>query len=341
MMSSDSGPVTDGRELADLGVFRIPVPIPFRNAGGPANAYIIEEEDGILLFDAGMGNEPARSAFAEGMARAGHRFEEVNRIVLSHGHVDHFGGAAWIAGLAGRDIPVLIHEADAVKAVESGAHLPDILTRNSRYLSRLGVPRPVLDEMVAEIVRRPVFGRRLTRVEPLVPGTRFRCRRVTLEVHHMPGHTPGVCCLYDREHRVLFSADHLLEHVSPNPLIDLGSDGEPSSFRPLVSYCESLEKTRALSVDLVLPGHAEPFTAHRAVIDSLISFYDRRQAKLLAAFEHGPRTVYEAMRELFPSSASFELFLTLSETLGNLEALEDRGAVVREAGDDLIRFRAR
>ena len=42
--------------LARLGVFRIPVPVPFPEAGGPANVYVIEEEGGgVALFDAGFG----------------------------------------------------------------------------------------------------------------------------------------------------------------------------------------------------------------------------------------------------------------------------------------------
>jgi len=71
-----------------------------------------------------------------------------------------------------------------------------------------------------------------------------------------------------------------------------------------------------LAIDLVLPGHAEPFGAHLDVIESLHAFYRRRQAKLLDLLQRGPRTVYELMRELFPSSSAFELFLTMSETLG-------------------------
>jgi glyoxylase-like metal-dependent hydrolase (beta-lactamase superfamily II) len=155
----------------------------------------------------------------------------------------------------------------------------------------------------------------------------------------MPGHTPGLCCLYERNHRLLFSADHVLERVSPNPLIDLRPNGEPSSFKPLVSYFESLERVRSLAVDLVLPGHATPFNACIDVIDSLHDFYRRRQAKIIEILERGPRTAYEVMRELFLSSDGFELILMISEILGNIEVLEKRGEVVREEEDEFILFR--
>ena len=154
----------------------------------------------------------------------------------------------------------------------------------------------------------------------------------------MPGHTPGVCCLYDRGHRLLFSADHLLEHVSPNPLIELS---EPESFKPLITYFESLEKVRALPIDLVLPGHASPFAEPLAVMNSLSVFYRKRQSKILAVLEHGPLTVYEVMRELFPADSGFELVLMVSEALGNLELLEYRGEVERTTGGGFIRFHLR
>ena len=107
-------------ELGDLGIFRIPIPIPFPQAGGPVNAYIVEEERGLLLFDPGLGTVSSQAALAEGLALTGHRFDEVNRIVLSHGHMDHFGAAAWALEQIGRAVPISIHSADADKVLESG-----------------------------------------------------------------------------------------------------------------------------------------------------------------------------------------------------------------------------
>jgi len=327
--------VLQEQDLEELGIFRIPLPIPFRQAGGPVNVYVIEGEDGLLLFDTGLGTELSQRALAEGLARAGHRFDEISRIVISHGHVDHFGAAAWIQEQAGKPIPVMIHGADADKVLESGAYWPELLSRNRDYLASLGVPLPVLEEAAEMIQQNSGIGRRLARVTPLTPGERFRCRRVTLEVQHMPGHTPGVCCLYERQHRLFFSADHLLERVSPNPLMELSN---PGSFKPLLTYFESLERVKSLAIDLVLPGHAEPFTAPLKVMESLADFYLRRQARVLDTLKNGPLTVYEVMRELFLSGGGFELVLMMSEALGNLEALEHKGRVKRTVDGGLIRF---
>jgi glyoxylase-like metal-dependent hydrolase (beta-lactamase superfamily II) len=326
-------------ELISLGIYRIPIPIPFPQAGGPANVYAIEQERGLLLFDTGLGTLSSQETLIEGLARNGHRIEDVNRIVLSHGHIDHFGSAAWIQERVGQNIPICIHAADAGKVLESGMDWPATLRQNSKYLATLGMPPEIVEEAAVALSRNPDFGKRLAKVDPLQPGEVIQCRHVRLEVLHMPGHTPGLCCLYDREHRLLFSGDHLLERVSPNPLMDLGPEGTPSTSKPLITYFKSLERVRALAPDFVLPGHGTPFAAANSVIDSLASFYTRRQAKLLAALARGPLTVYEAMEQLFSAGKGFELILMMSETLGNLEVMEDRGEIERETRDDKVRFR--
>jgi glyoxylase-like metal-dependent hydrolase (beta-lactamase superfamily II) len=157
-------------------------------------------------------------------------------------------------------------------------------------------------------------------------------------VLHVPGHTPGLVCLHDAAHRLLLSSDHLLEKVSPNPLIELGPTGEAGWFRPLVSYLASVARVRALDLDLVLPGHGPPFAGHREVIDRLVDFYGRRQERIRQVLAAGPRTPWEVARELFPRARPAETFLVVSETIANLEVMEDRGEVRRTSVDGVVRF---
>jgi len=326
------------QELNELGIFRIPIPIPFAQAGGPVNACIIEEEDGVLLLDPGLGTDSGHAALAAGFKQAGHSFREVNRIILSHGHIDHFGATAWLLEQIGRDVPVAIHEADASRVLESGPDWSTLLLQNKRYLQSLGMPPAVLEEAAENLERRPSLGKRLARVIPLAPGERIHCKHVNLEVVHTPGHTRGLCCLYDSTHKILFSGDHFLERVSPNPTIDFQADGSTPTFKPLITYFESIERIRTLPISLVIPGHASPFSDHVKVINSLRAFYTRRQERVLEILGNKTLSVYELMRELFMGGEGFEMILMMSEVLGNLEVLEIKGRVQREAAGDTIRF---
>jgi glyoxylase-like metal-dependent hydrolase (beta-lactamase superfamily II) len=208
------------------------------------------------------------------------------------------------------------------------------------FFQRLGVPVEVMGEAWRQVKDGFTKARRIPRVEPIDVGEPLRMKHVTFEVMHMPGHTPGLLCLYDRENRLFLSDDHLLEHVSPNPLIELGPDGQ-EGWRPLVAYVESVGRLHALDVDTILPGHSTPFGAHREVIDRLLSFYGKRQKKIRDELWKGPLTGWEVTARLFPRAPPAAMFLTVSEALANLEVLEARGEVVRATDGDVLRFRLR
>ncbi len=329
----------DDASLRELGVHRIPIPVPFLHAGGPVNVYLVEERGGgVFMFDSGLGTPQAVAALEEGFRRAGRRFEDVSRIVVSHGHVDHYGGALSVIERAQRDVLVQAHAADVPKIAESGRSWAELAPRYEAHLARLGVPAGALPAITREVGLGFALARRLPEVTPVQPGAVIAAGHLSLEVHHMPGHTPGLICLYDARSRLLFSSDHLLEKVSPNPIIELGPDGGEGRFRPLVSYLESASHARALDVELVLPGHGPPFAGHRSVIDGLLSFYAKRQARLRDALARGPLTGYELTRVLFPWARTGDLFLTVSETIANLEVLELRGAVTRHLEDGVYLF---
>lgn len=322
-------------DLEALGVHRIPVPIPFPQAGGPVNAYLLEEEDGgFVLYDAGLGTPEAVAALEAGFARAGRRFEDVRRILVSHGHIDHYGAAQHVVERAGHPVAVHVHPADLAKVAASGPRWRDLMPVYGAYLLRLGVPAEGLAAIAREVGDGYTLARRVEEVRPLAPGEVVRTRHLALEVVHMPGHTPGLCCLWDPRRRIFLAADHLLQRVSPNPIIELGPGGEEGHFRPLLAYLESVARLRALDVALVLPGHGPAFGGHREVIDGLLGFYERRQLKVRELLARGPLTAYEVTRGLFPAARPGELFLVVSEAIANLEVLEDRGEVRRELDAD-------
>jgi len=325
------------QDLAALGIHRIAVPIPFVAAGGPVNVYAIEAPDGsLVLFDSGLGSPEAEGALVAGLAAIGRTLSDVSRLVISHGHVDHYGAARWVqeaggarAGAAADAVTVSVHPADAGKISEAGPRFRDLLPAFDAHFARLGVPDEVRAAMHRSGEASYGFSRRLAHVLPLAEGDVVEGRHARFTVLHFPGHTPGLCALHEPAHRLLVAADHLLERISPNPLIELGPDGRDGFFRPLVTYLASIARTRALDLDLVLPGHGPPFSNHRAVIDGLTAFYGKRQARLLGVLADGPKTGWELCSALFPTMRGPETFLTMSETVANLEVLEASGQVRR------------
>jgi glyoxylase-like metal-dependent hydrolase (beta-lactamase superfamily II) len=324
--------------LRALGIHRLPMPVPFPDAGGPVNAYAIEDgKRRLFFFDSGIGTPEGIAALHAGAAAAGLELHRCSQVVVSHGHVDHFGNAQLLAELSGA--MVRLHPGDIEKVVgedpwESRSPV------YAAFLRRQGVPEEQLPRVLSVGKHSGKYSRRVdaTRVRPLTEGEHFRVGKVRLDVLHLPGHTPGLVCLWDAEHGLLFADDHLLARTSPNPFLELVD--EHTTRRALVQYMHSIARVRALDVEWVLPGHGAPFQGHRAAIDSLLRFYERRQEKLLGALAEGLRTPVELSNALFGRQEGARLYLTLSEVVGNLEVLEDAGRVRRVPGDGEDRWAA-
>jgi glyoxylase-like metal-dependent hydrolase (beta-lactamase superfamily II) len=150
---------------------------------------------------------------------------------------------------------------------------------------------------------------------------------------------------WDADRRILLAADHLLLHISSNPLISRppGADPDPEARpRALITYLDSLRRTRDLPAELVLPGHGDPIDDHVAVIDERFALHRRRAEKIHGLIAERPRSAYEVAQALWGNVAVTQAFLTLSEVLGHVDLLLEDGRA-REIADDaaeVTRFEA-
>jgi glyoxylase-like metal-dependent hydrolase (beta-lactamase superfamily II) len=175
---------------------------------------------------------------------------------------------------------------------------------------------------------------------PLHDGEELRLSARALEVQHRPGHSPSDMLLWDADRRILIAADHLIAHISSNPLISRPLDGRGARPRALITYLESLRRTRELPAEIVLPGHGEPITDHRALIDERFELHRHRAERIFGLIAGRPRTAYEIAQELWGNVAVTQAFLTLSEVVGHVDLLEVEGRVREVSDGGLIRFEA-
>jgi glyoxylase-like metal-dependent hydrolase (beta-lactamase superfamily II) len=181
------------------------------------------------IVDTGIASSPA-----EGMARAiealGRRIEDVRWILLTHGHIDHVGGAHALWELTGRRAQVVIHEADAPMLRSRRAHVDEYLGGRGGYLKD-----PEGAAKVAAAGEAVISGE----LEPtmLVRGgeTISLGGDVTLSVHSIPGHTPGSVAYVLDGQRSAFVGDAVQVHGAAN--------GFPGFVDP-AAYRASLEHLR-------------------------------------------------------------------------------------------------
>lgn len=327
--------------LETLGVHRLEVPLPFIEAGGPANVYVIENDDSTWsLFDCGFSSPDALSALYAQASERRIDLQRVSRIIISHGHPDHYGNAQLFAEQTGA--PVFIHPADLEKICGEGRWWA-LLEQHRDYYFKLGVPEALIQSMIDRNRDSAVGTRQVerSRVRLIQGGERLHFKRFDAEVLHMPGHTPGLICLYAPAQRMLFADDHVLARISPNPLLDLSQGEGETKFLALVRYLEGAKAVQALELDCVLPGHGPAFRNHRELLDGLFAMYERRQEKLLTALRVKPTSAYKLIDSMFARRNDRRLHLMLSEVLGNLEVLELAGRVSRADTGGVFEFRPR
>jgi glyoxylase-like metal-dependent hydrolase (beta-lactamase superfamily II) len=118
--------------------------------------------------------------------------------------------------------------------------------------------------------------------------------------------------------------------------------GDTDEERPkaLMTYLDSLRKTREMELSVVYPGHGEPVEDHSALIDERFRMHERRADKLCGLIEESPRNAYELAQEMWGNVAVTQAFLTLSEVLGHVDLLIDAGRVVEREDSGVVRFQA-
>ncbi|MBI5309832.1 MAG: hypothetical protein HZB14_02205, partial [Actinobacteria bacterium] len=167
----------------------------------------------------------------------------------------------------------------------------------------------------------------------------FRDRK--LEVLYRPGHSISDTCFWNADTATLIAADHLIKHISSNPLLERPqAEGEPRP-QELVVYIDSLTKTREMPASLVLSGHGEPIADHASLIDDRFAMTEKRVEKLHQMLvDGGPQTAHDLARGTWGNIAVTQAFLTLSEVLGNLDILENAGRVEQHETDGIIKYQA-
>jgi glyoxylase-like metal-dependent hydrolase (beta-lactamase superfamily II) len=144
---------------------------------------------------------------------------------------------------------------------------------------------------------------------------------------HCPGHSPGLICFYWPEKKILFSGDHLLKEITPNPILNVPETTLPLRYSSLKEYLASLEKVGNLDISLSLPGHGGEITEVKGLIQKIFTHHQERMDLICSILSKGEKTPFEIAMDLFPGVPPFEIFLGISEAVGHLEILKEKEIV--------------
>jgi glyoxylase-like metal-dependent hydrolase (beta-lactamase superfamily II) len=317
-------------------VHRMPLPTPFQV--GDVNTYLLRGSP-LTLVDAGPRMEETEARLEAGLGAVGVAVEDLELLVLTHQHDDHVGLAAELARRSGAEVAGTAKLARYLGDLEASMEADDDYA--VALMRRHGVSPETIATLgeVSRAYRR--FAGAAVRVGRILePGGELDAGGRRWTVAERPGHSPTDTVL--AADGLLLAGDHLLEKISSNPIAHVpvgvadpvALAASPDRPRTLLTYLASLQATAAADRgELILPGHGDPFTGAAALVEKRAEMSERRAQKILRALE-GPRTAAEVGRELWRHVPVTQAYLVLSEVLGHLDLLEERGTVAPGAGDD-------
>jgi glyoxylase-like metal-dependent hydrolase (beta-lactamase superfamily II) len=321
------------------GIHRLAIPTPFMV--GRVNAYLIEDSP-LTLVDSGPNSAKALDELEQALAALGHAIEDIELLVISHQHMDHFGLASILARRSRAEVAALDALAPFLAAYGHETDLEDGFAQ--RLMLRHGIPPEIVTALRAVSSGFRAWGSAVEVTRPLAADSELKLAGRTLRVLHRPGHSPSDTVFLDESRGILLAADHLIAHISSNPLLarplDAGEDYDGPRPQALITYMASLEQTRAMELSLVLPGHGPPIADHVSLIDERFRMHGRRAEKINGLIAKQPRSAHEIAQALWGNVAVTQAYLTLSEVLGHVDLLLRDGLVAERAEDGVVRFHA-
>jgi glyoxylase-like metal-dependent hydrolase (beta-lactamase superfamily II) len=320
-------------QAALAGIHRLAIPTPF--AVGRVNCYLIEDQP-LTLVDTGPNSGKALDELTARLAERGHELADLELIVVTHQHIDHLGLVEILVEHSGAEVAALGAAAERLAAFEEDAELEDKFA--VEVMLRNGIPEDVTVALRSVSRSFRGWGSHVAVTRRLEDGGALALADRKLDVLHRPGHSPSDTVFWDEQRQILIAADHLLPKISSNPLITRPLDGSSRRTQALVTYIESLQKTREMPAEIVLPGHGEPITDHVELIDSRMAGYERRKEKIYRLISEQTRTGYELAQAIWGNVAVTQAFLTLSEVIGHADLLVNEGRVHEVEDGAVIRY---
>jgi glyoxylase-like metal-dependent hydrolase (beta-lactamase superfamily II) len=316
----------------------MPLPVPF--SVRVVNCYLLLGKP-LTLVDPGADWDETRVELESALRHHGLRVADVEQIILTHQHHDHVGLAHWIKEQSGARVAA--HELLVPYLADFSGNS---MESEDQYQAAVMRMHGVAEEQIRELYEISKAHRKYaSSVEvdvPLQEGDLLEAGMHQLTVHERPGHSPTDLLFVDEEAGFALGGDHLIATISSNPVVHqpLRRPADPRNrMRALVAYIDSLRKTAALDLDVVLPGHGPVVEGHDRLVGERLEFHDRRKERIYGGLDGGPRTVHELAIDIWGELARREAFLTMSEALGHLDLLEDEGRVRPvEDGDGLVRY---
>jgi glyoxylase-like metal-dependent hydrolase (beta-lactamase superfamily II) len=281
-----------------------------------AHAYVLQKDGQTILIDTGSGTDISHEDLLHGLRQAGLQPSDLTHILVTHAHIDHYGGLSKLQPLTNAKIGC--HELDLQTIEHHDARLALIGRRLASFLTESGLAEETRDSLLS-IYR---FTKAIYRSTPVdfVYGD-IQDHLPALEMIHLPGHCPGHVAM--RVDDVVFCGDMVVEGVTPHLA--------PESINPFGGvdhYLVSLGRLQDWSAGtrLFLNGHDDAFTDLNERIEATRQNLIRRLSKALDSLA-SPLTISETCSAVYGEMGGYNQLLVIEKTGAYIEYLYEHSMI--------------
>ncbi|NHD15755.1 MULTISPECIES: MBL fold metallo-hydrolase [unclassified Actinopolyspora] len=331
-----------GAHEVAAGVHRIPLPMPGDGLRA-VNVYAIRNASAITLIDGGWALAESRERLAEALDGLGAGLDEVDRVLVTHVHRDHYTQAVALRAEIGCRVSLGAEEHPNLRCLTAPDSLP--MGKQRAELAACGA-EPVLRALNTELDQQAPLHEHHWQLpdEWLTGGCEVELADRTLRVVHTPGHTRGHVVFLDETSGLMFTGDHVLPSITPS----VGLEQAPGEL-PLRDYLESLRAIRALPDARMLPAHGPVRDGVHSRVDELLTHHEDRLETMTATVAGGTSTAYETARALswtrrehvLDELDPFNRTLAVLETSAHLELLVHRRRLNSRRHERVLHYTAR
>jgi glyoxylase-like metal-dependent hydrolase (beta-lactamase superfamily II) len=320
------------------GIYEIFLPLPMRPT--IINVYLIDCRGGWALIDTGMNSSDSAATLEDAFRQIGVRIEDLDVVIGTHHHIDHFGASGEIQRRS--HAKIYLHELELERAnrmLMFGSMTMAERPESREFFERHGFP---IQQFSPQGMRPTWMGTALynpaKKVDRMIgDGDIIPVGERKFEVIWTPGHSPGHNVIYLRREKVMIVGDHLLPKITPHVGIYPDTIGNP-----LGDFIASQLKVQRYEVELVLPAHGGIYHDHRHRANQLIAHHQYREAEMLDLVRKRPQTAFEVAQQVFGGEERpvFHVMAATFETLAHLEFSCREGRARKIERGDKILFEA-